>query len=237
MATLPPPARPLVAPKVPPPKPRGTAARGFGATSRRDPLVAGAGRPGDASSRSARPTCSSAASCSTPLFGTPYEVDGYLSPLFSPLIVLPCPAGLVQPGASSSCGSRSASGRPATTTARPTTASTSPIRPAARSASRRSTGATRWRRRSRSSSRTSTASSCTSRSSRCSSSGSTRPLSLRLDGQWRIGLGDRDPLRQRGAADRLLAVVPLAAPPRRRASSTASRARATRRSATGCGSG
>ena len=69
----------------------------------------------------------------TPLFGTPYEVDGYLSPLFSPLIA---PGLAAQPGsarACSSCGSRSASGRPATTTGRRTTGSTSPIRRAARS--------------------------------------------------------------------------------------------------------
>ena len=89
MTTLPPPARPLVAPKVPPPKPRGTAARGFGATSRTDALVAGAGRPGhglhglrDLPVHQRHPA---ARRCSD----TPYEVDGYLSPLFSPLIVLP----------------------------------------------------------------------------------------------------------------------------------------------------
>ena len=88
MATLPPPARPLVAPKVPPPKPRGTAARGFGATSRRTrwwlaPAVQG----------TVFTVCATYLFISgvllTPLFNTPYEVDGYLSPLFSPLIVLP----------------------------------------------------------------------------------------------------------------------------------------------------
>ena len=47
----------------------------------------------------------------------------------------------------------------------------------------------------------------------------------------------RRPVPQRGAADRLLAVVPLAPPPGRRASWTASRARGARRSATRCGSG
>ena len=43
-----------------------------------------------------------------------------------------------------------------------------------------------------------------------------RGASLRIEGEWRIGLGRRDPRRQRAPADRLLAVVPLAAPPRRR---------------------
>jgi hypothetical protein len=88
MATLPPPARPLVAPKVPPPKPRGTAARGFGATSRTArwwlaPAVQG----------TVFTVCATYLFVSgvllTPLFDTPYEAQGYLSPLFSPEIVLP----------------------------------------------------------------------------------------------------------------------------------------------------
>ena len=77
--------------------------------------------------------------------------------------------------------------------------------------------ATRWRRPSRSSSRTSTATSCTSRSSRCSSCGSTpsgrspsrRPVAARARRSSILFV-------ERAAADRLLAVVPLAAPPRRR---------------------
>ena len=74
---------------------------------------------------------------------------------------------------SSSSGSRSASGRPATTTARPTTARSSSTRPPARWESRPSTAATRWRPASPSSSRTCTASSCTWPSSRSSSCGWT----------------------------------------------------------------
>ena len=120
-------------------KPPGTAAAG---------PVGPAGATAGGSPRPSRARCSRSAPTYlfvsgilwTPLFGTPYEVDGYLSPLFSPLIA---PGRGCRPGsapASSSCGSRSASGRPATTTARPTTASTSPTRRAARSASRRSTG-------------------------------------------------------------------------------------------------
>ena len=157
----------------PPLKPPGTAAPG---SARRTGATAGGWRPGVQAI--VFTVCATYLFVSgillTPLFGTPYEVDGYLSPLFSPLIAPGLAADAGSAPASSSCGSRSASGRPATTTARPTTGSTSPTRPAARSASRRSTGATGWRRPSRSSSRTSTATSCISRSSRCSSCGSTR---------------------------------------------------------------
>ena len=83
-----------------------------------------------------------------------------------------------------------ASGRPATTTGRPTTASTSRIRRVARSASRRSTAGTRWRR------------SCPfilqnfhrllpvpGHRSRCSSCGSTPCSSLFPEGNPRLGLG------------------------------------------------
>ena len=105
MATLPPPARPLVAPKVPPPKPRGTAARGFGATSRRTrwwlaPAVQG----------TVFTVCATYLFISgvllTPLFDTPYEVDGYLSPLFSPLIVLPFLPAWFSPAILDPVGSR-----------------------------------------------------------------------------------------------------------------------------------
>ena len=46
-------------------------------------------------SRCSPPYLFSAASSGTPLFGTPYEVDGYLSPLFSPLIAPGLAADLV----------------------------------------------------------------------------------------------------------------------------------------------
>ena len=59
-------------------------------------------------------------------------------------------------------------------------------------------------------------SSCTSRSSRCSSCGSTRSW-LRPEGGMADRPGRRDPVRQCRPADRLLAVLPLAAPPRGRA--------------------
>ena len=75
--------------------------------------------------------------------------------------------------------------------------------------------ATRWRPPSRSSCRTSIATSCTSRSSRCSSCGSTPGWPSRT-GAGPARARWRDPLRERVPADRLLAVVPLAAPPRRR---------------------
>ncbi len=106
----------------------------------------------------------------TPLFGTPYEVDHYLSPLFSPLIR---PEGC-RPGsapACSSCGCRSGSVRRATTTARPTTASTSRIRPVAPLASPPSIAATRWRSALPFILQNLHRCSCTSRSSRSSSCG------------------------------------------------------------------
>jgi hypothetical protein len=66
-------------------KPRGTALRGFGATRRRDwwwlaPTVQGLAFTFLAG------YLFFSGIVWTPLFGTPYEVDGYLSPLFSPLI-------------------------------------------------------------------------------------------------------------------------------------------------------
>jgi len=85
MTTLPTQARPGI--KRPPAKPAGTAARGFGATSRREawwlaPAVQG----------TLFTVCATYLFVSgilfTPLFGDqlPYQVHGYLSPLFSPLI-------------------------------------------------------------------------------------------------------------------------------------------------------
>jgi len=80
-----------------PAKPRGTARQGLGATSRRDdwaiaPFVQGL----------LFTICASYLFFSgivwTPLFGTAYEVDGYLSPLFSPLITGPWLPSWVSPG-------------------------------------------------------------------------------------------------------------------------------------------
>ncbi len=80
-----------------PPKPRGTAQQGLGATNRRDewalaPTVQGL----------LFTICASYLAFSgiiwTPLFGTAYEVDGYLSPLFSPLIILTFLPAWVSPG-------------------------------------------------------------------------------------------------------------------------------------------
>ena len=81
------------------------------------------------------------------------------SPFFSPLIFEDALPVWISP-AIFILWILSASGRPATTTERPTTAPTSPIRPPARSVSRLST-ATRWNGPSPSSCRTSTAGSCT----------------------------------------------------------------------------
>ena len=68
-----------------PRKPRGTARQGFARTSRRD---AWALAPGVQATLFT--VCATYLFVSgillTPLLGTPYEVDGYLSPLFSPLI-------------------------------------------------------------------------------------------------------------------------------------------------------
>jgi len=80
-----------------PAKPRGTAPRAVFATSRRDawalaPVVQGV----------VFTICATYLFFSgiiwTPLFGTPYEVDGYLSPLFSPLITGPWLPSWVSPG-------------------------------------------------------------------------------------------------------------------------------------------
>jgi hypothetical protein len=68
-----------------PAKPRGTAPLGLGRTSRRDAWWLAPGVQAIVFS-----ICAGYLFVSgilfTPLFGTPYEVDGYLSPLFSPLI-------------------------------------------------------------------------------------------------------------------------------------------------------
>ncbi len=68
-----------------PPKPRGTAQTGLGATNRRDEWAIAPAVQGTLFT-----VCATYLFVSgillTPLLGTPYEVDGYLSPLFSPLI-------------------------------------------------------------------------------------------------------------------------------------------------------
>ena len=174
----------------------------------------------------------------TPLFGTPYEVDGYLSPLFSPLIRPDWLPTWISPGLfilwiplgfRATCYYyRKAYYRfyfadpPGCAVGEPTI----------HRALRDGDGA------SRSSSRTSTATSCTSRSSRCSSCGSTRRPSLRS------GRPVADRARRRSScsvnaapADRLLAVVPLAAPPRRRPARLLLVHAPRRRSATRSGSG
>jgi hypothetical protein len=81
----PPISRPVDPRPAPPPKPRGTASVGFGVTSRLDPW-------------GVKPVLIAlglttfvvyalvTAFLLTPVFGIPYEADGYLSPFFSPLI-------------------------------------------------------------------------------------------------------------------------------------------------------
>ena len=78
-------------------KPRGTVAQGFGKTSRRDswavyPVVQGIGFT----------ICATYLTFSgvfwQPLGGPAYEVDGYLSPLFSPLIIFPNMPSWLSPG-------------------------------------------------------------------------------------------------------------------------------------------
>ena len=208
---------------------------------RRDARGATAGASRPASSRSGSPrsssTRSSRRSAGARCSASPYEVDGYLSPFFSPLIAPRRPADLVLAGDPHPVDP---AGLPDDLLLLPEgllPRRTSPTRRRAPSASRRSTGATRWRRPSRSSSRTSTACSCTSRSSRSSSCGSTRSCRSRYEGQWRLGLGSVDPVRQRRAAERLLAVLPLAPPPRRRHARLLLVHRADTRSATASGSG
>ena len=80
-----------------PSKPRGTARQGLGATGRRDdwavaPFVQGLGFTILAG------YLFFSGILVTPLFGTAYDVDGYLSPLYSPLIVLPFLPTWVSPG-------------------------------------------------------------------------------------------------------------------------------------------
>ena len=76
---------PIRAPLRTPMKPPGTAALGLGRTSRRDRWWLAPGVQAVVFT-----VCATYLFVSgillTPLFGTPYEVDGYLSPLFSPLI-------------------------------------------------------------------------------------------------------------------------------------------------------
>ena len=80
-----------------PPKPRGTARTGLGATNRRDEWAIAPAVQGTLFT-----ICATYLFVSgilfTPLFGTPYQVDGYLSPLFSPLIILPFLPSWVSPG-------------------------------------------------------------------------------------------------------------------------------------------
>ena len=118
----------------------------------------------------------------TPLFGTPYEVDGYLSPLFSPLIAPDWLPTWFSPGDPDPVDPARLPGH---LLLLPQGLLPLLLRRPARLRRRRADrpsplpdggGA------SRSSSRTSTASSCTSRSSRCSSCGSTPCPSLRVEG-------------------------------------------------------
>jgi hypothetical protein len=83
MATLP--SR-VGSPAAPPPKPPGTAARGWGVTSRLD---AWANEPALVAFVFTSFIAYSLFSALLwgPIFGAPYEVDGYLSPFFSPLIL------------------------------------------------------------------------------------------------------------------------------------------------------
>ena len=80
-----------------PPKPRGTARQGLGATNRRDEWAVAPVVQGLLFTLLAGYLFVSGVLV-TPLFGTPYEVDGYLSPLFSPLIRLDWLPGWVSPG-------------------------------------------------------------------------------------------------------------------------------------------
>jgi hypothetical protein len=78
-------------------KPAGTAPRGLGATRRRDPWWLAPGVQGALFT-----ICATYLFVSgilwTPIFGTPYLVDGYLSPLFSPLITPNWLPSWVSPG-------------------------------------------------------------------------------------------------------------------------------------------
>jgi hypothetical protein len=78
-------------------KPVGTARRGLGSTARRDPWWLAPAVQGALFT-----VCASYLFFSgiiwTPLFGTAYEVDGYLSPLFSPLIAPAFLPSWISPG-------------------------------------------------------------------------------------------------------------------------------------------
>ena len=78
-------------------KPRGTAPQGFGATTRRDPWAIYPVIQGLVFT-----ICAGYLTFSgifwTPIFGTGYEAEGYLSPLFSPLIVFPNMPTWLSPG-------------------------------------------------------------------------------------------------------------------------------------------
>jgi hypothetical protein len=80
-----------------PAKPRGTARGGIGATTRRDPWILAPAVQGVLFT-----VCATYLFFSgiiwTPLFGTGYEADGYLSPLFSPLITGPWLPTWISPG-------------------------------------------------------------------------------------------------------------------------------------------
>jgi hypothetical protein len=80
-----------------PAKPRGTAPRRIFATSRRDAWALAPSVQGLLFTICATYLFFSGIIW-TPLFGTPYEADGYLSPLFSPLITGPWLPGWISPG-------------------------------------------------------------------------------------------------------------------------------------------
>ncbi len=80
-----------------PHKPPGTAQQGLGATNRRDAWAVAPFVQGLLFTVLAGYLFFSGILV-TPLFGTAYEVDGYLSPLYSPLIVLPFLPTWVSPG-------------------------------------------------------------------------------------------------------------------------------------------
>ena len=80
-----------------PRKPAGTAQTGLGATSRLDRWWVAPGVQGTLFTICATYLFISGILL-TPLFGTPYEVDGYLSPLFSPLIAPEWLPSWISPG-------------------------------------------------------------------------------------------------------------------------------------------
>ena len=197
-------------------KPSGTALRGFGTTLRMDRWSVESGIVGLVFTGFIIYSLISSLLLTPAVLGVSYEADGYLSPFFSPLLVFPfLPARWFSPaililwiplGFRTTCYYYRKAYYRAFFFDPPACAVGEPP----------STAGTRWRRASRSSSRTSTGSSCTWPSSRSRSCGSTRSLSFRYQDQFRIGLGGAGPARQRGAADRLLALLPLAAAPGRR---------------------